>query len=79
MTTFVDFCTSFTHFTFLSYINCIITQKEVVDMKNKNATLKNGIKNCLTSALKANANSTGCFVVYQPKAPKALNAFKKIK
>lgn len=48
-------------------------------MKNKNATLKNGIKNCLTSALKANANSTGCFVVYQPKAPKALNAFKKIK
>lgn len=43
---------------------------------NKKKTLKNGIKNCLSTALKINANSTGCFVVYQPKAPKALKNFK---
>lgn len=41
--------------------------------------MKNGIKKVLSVALKSNANSSGCFVIYQPKAPKGLEKFKKFK
>ncbi|MCH5296709.1 MAG: cyclic lactone autoinducer peptide [Ruminococcus sp.] len=41
--------------------------------------VKSGVKSCLSVALKSNANSTGCFFIYQPKVPKELNRFKKIK
>ncbi len=41
--------------------------------------MKNGIKKGLSVALKTNANSSGCFVIYQPKTPKALEKFKNIK
>lgn len=51
----------------------------MVREKKISKSLKNGIKGCLSVALKSNANSSGCFVVYQPKAPKALENFKKIK
>lgn len=34
---------------------------------------------CLTFILTLNANSSGCFIVYQPKVPTSLNEFKKIK
>ena len=32
-----------------------------------------------TLALSINANTSTCFVMYQPKAPTKLDAFKKIK
>lgn len=41
--------------------------------------MRNGIKKGLSVALKVNANSSGCFIIYQPKAPKALEKFKNIK
>lgn len=41
--------------------------------------VKCDIKSGLELALKTNANSTGCFIIYQPKAPKALQSFKRIK
>lgn len=41
--------------------------------------MRNGIKIGLSVALKTNANSSGCFIIYQPKAPKALDKFKKFK
>lgn len=51
-------------------------------MKNKKTLsnkMKSGIKKGLSVALKSNANSSGCFVIYQPKAPKSLDKFKKFK
>lgn len=41
--------------------------------------MRNGIKKGLSVALKANANSSGCFIIYQPKTPKNFDRFKKIK
>lgn len=34
---------------------------------------------CFTLALSINANTSTCFVMYQPKAPTKLDEFKKIK
>ncbi len=51
-------------------------------MKNKKSIstqMKSGIKKGLSVALKANANSSGCYIIYQPKVPKALDKFKGIK
>lgn len=47
-------------------------------MKNKKS-LSTQIKKGLDIALKTNANSSGCYIIYQPKAPKALEKFKGIK
>ena len=33
----------------------------------------------LTIVLTVNSNSSGCFIIHQPKAPQALDSFKKIK
>lgn len=33
----------------------------------------------LTNVLKADANSTACYFVYQPKAPKELSRFRRQK
>lgn len=41
--------------------------------------MKNGIKKVLFVALKSNANSSGCYVIYQPKTPKGFEKFKNIK
>lgn len=41
--------------------------------------MKNGIKKVLFATLKANANSSGCFIIYQPKTPKGFEKFKNIK
>lgn len=41
--------------------------------------MKNGIKKVLFVASKSNANSSGCYVIYQPKVPKDLEKFKKFK
>lgn len=51
----------------------------MTNKKTTSKTLKNGIKTCLSVALKVNANSTGCFIAYQPKSPKNLYNLKKIK
>lgn len=51
-------------------------------MKNEKVLsnkIRTGIKKGLSVALKINANSSGCYVVYQPKAPKALKRYKNIK
>nr|WP_303995158.1 cyclic lactone autoinducer peptide [Ruminococcus bromii] len=51
-------------------------------MKNEKMVsneVKKGIKCCLVTALKSNANSSGCFFIYQPKAPNEFERFKKIK
>lgn len=46
---------------------------KVVEKARKNVV-------CLTEKmLKQNANSTSCLYVYQPKAPKSLEKFSKIK
>ncbi|MEE1281230.1 MAG: cyclic lactone autoinducer peptide [Acutalibacteraceae bacterium] len=37
------------------------------------------ILSCLTLVLTLNANSTNCFVMYQPQKPAKLDAFKKVK
>ena len=37
------------------------------------------VVNVLNSVLKTEANSASCCVIYQPKAPKELERFKKIK
>lgn len=34
---------------------------------------------CFTFALSINANTSTCFVMYQPKAPAKIDEFKKIK
>lgn len=49
--------------------------------KIKNIILKisPAIIACLTLALSINANSSTCFVMYQPKVPAKLDKFKKIK
>lgn len=41
--------------------------------------MKNGIKKVLFVALKSNAISSGCFIIYQPKTPKGFEKFKNIK
>ncbi len=41
--------------------------------------MRSGIKRGLSVALKTNANSSGCFIIYQPKVPKGLDKFKNIK
>lgn len=46
--------------------------------ENKNPLSKT-VKAALDATLRMSANSTACCVVHQPKAPKKLEAFKKIK
>ena len=47
-------------------------------MKRKNIAEK-VLKKVVEKALVADANRTSCAVVYQPKAPAKLDAFKKTK
>lgn len=46
--------------------------------ENKNPLAKT-VKSALDATLRMSANSTACCVVHQPKAPKKLEAFQKIK
>ena len=51
-------------------------------MKNLKTVVKKMspvIATCLTFILTLHANSSGCFIVYQPKVPKSLDNFKKVK
>lgn len=51
-------------------------------MKNIKKSLATGslkaVQKMAVSSLKVNANSTTCGAIYQPKAPKALDSFKKL-
>lgn len=49
-------------------------------MKHENNNpLAKAVKSALDATLRMSANSTSCCVVHQPKAPKKLDAFRKIK
>ncbi|DAA99486.1 TPA: hypothetical protein CPT96_08445 [Candidatus Gastranaerophilales bacterium HUM_10] len=58
------------------YCRRLILMKKEKKLSNK---MRNGIKKGLSVALITNANSSGCFIIYQPKTPKALEKFKNIK
>ncbi len=79
---FVEFITIFVKFNIYKHffdkfiIRRLITMKNEKRLSNK---MKNGIKKVLFVALKSNANSSGCYVIYQPKVPKNLEKFKKFK
>lgn len=47
-------------------------------LKNNNSLAKT-VKFALDATLRMNANSASCCVVHQPKAPKKLDALRKIK
>lgn len=50
-------------------------------MKNTKTSkpMAKAVVNALNGVLRADANSTACFVAYQPKAPKELARFRKSK
>ena len=50
-------------------------------MKNTKTSkpMAKAVANALNGVLRADANSTACFVAYQPKAPKELARFRKSK
>lgn len=48
-------------------------------LMNLKAKAKDIVVSATNKMLKQNANSTGCVYIYQPKAPKALSRFSKIK
>lgn len=54
----------------------LLCTQEVVNMMLKKATIKI-VKASAVIELKRNANSTTCAAFYQPKAPAALERFKK--
>lgn len=83
MTDFVELATHFVYHVEKSGL-CYI-----IDIKGGNYTMKKlkslfqkiapGIAACLTLVLALNANSSGCYFIYQPKAPEKLNDFKRFK
>lgn len=50
-------------------------------MRKTNATkpLAKTVTSLLNASLHVNANSTSCIVIHQPKEPKGLDRFKKVK
>jgi len=81
-TTFVEMITIFVKLMINLYILDRIYTRRLITMKNENPLsnkVRSGIKKGLSIALKTNANSSGCYVIYQPKAPKNLGKFKKFK
>lgn len=47
-------------------------------MKNKKCTANNLLKVVAKKSIVNGANSTGCIIVYQPKAPNNLKKFSKL-
>lgn len=45
--------------------------------KKQSNIMAKGVATVLNKVLKVEANTNSCVVVYQPKAPKALERFKK--
>lgn len=44
-----------------------------------NLKINSKVKKVVEATLKSNANSTTCYNIYQPKAPKTLKKFSKIR
>lgn len=79
---FVEFITIFVKINIYKYILIKFITRRLITMKNEkllSTKIKNGVKKGLFATLKANANSSGCFIIYQPKTPKGLEKFKNIK
>lgn len=51
--------------------------KGVIYMLNSKKIMTKAIKNIVDHTLTRDANSTTCTAIYQPKAPAALNKYKK--
>lgn len=47
--------------------------------ENNNTLLAKTVKSALDATLRMSANSASCCIFHQPKAPKKLEAFQKIK
>lgn len=78
----VEFITIFVKINIYKYILIKFITKRLITMKNEkllSTKIKNGVKKGLFATLKANANSSGCFIIYQPKTPKGFEKFKNIK
>ena len=85
---FVEFITIFVKFNIYKHffvkfiIRRLITDYPVYHLKicdNTTERIKDGVKKGLFATLKANANSSGCYIIYQPKTPKGFEKFKNIK
>lgn len=79
---FVEFITIFVKINIYKYILIKFITRRLITMKNEkllSTKIKNGVKKGLFATLKANANSSGCFIIYQPKTPKGFEKFKNIK
>lgn len=50
-------------------------------MEKKKSTnlLEKSMSKVLDATLRVNANSTSCMLIHEPKAPKGLEKFKKVK
>ena len=48
-------------------------------MKKLSKSIAKGTVSILNTFLKADANSTSCIITYQPKMPKELEKFRKMK
>ena len=57
----------------------IIVKAKEVRMMKKKSVIEKTFKKVIEKTLVADANRTSCAVVYQPKAPAKLDAFKKPK
>lgn len=57
----------------------IIVKAEEVKMMKKKSIVETTFKKVVKKVLVADANRTSCAIVYQPKAPAKLDAFKKTK
>ncbi len=78
---FVEFITIFVKINIYKYILIKFITRRLITMKNEkllSTKIKNGVKKGLFATLKANANSSGCFIIYQPKTPKGFEKFKNI-
>jgi cyclic lactone autoinducer peptide len=52
---------------------------ETKDESKNGKKLAKGIAKVLETTLKVEANSTSCFVMYQPKVPKELSKYRRMK
>ena len=64
----------------LAFIRRKSRREEKQRMKAKTEKkLAKGIAKVLETTLKVEANSTSCFVMYQPKVPKELSKYRRMK
>lgn len=79
---FVEFITIFVKISIYKYFFIKFITRRLITMKNEkllSTKIKDGVKKGLLATLKVNANSSGCYIIYQPKTPKGFEKFKNIK